>query len=1118
MLLLFEDISSETKRALKVINISRQERESCINNVKLNSRRNNRPVNNSTYTKRPREKLQRGSLENVSSNPWGEAHPDEQSSLRRTRSLAITREDVFTNLDIASNKPRRSQLIPRAKLIERSTTRDQRYALKGSNVENLQDRTLTKRDLSLSPPDYSPPLGHSIRNQKAASEAVYSSINNLAGPKFIIGTEQDSLDSNYHNKILTNTTYRVSYEDLPGLSLPNYYPDSKDDTDNTDVISLVDDLSTESCGDNNSKKYSSCDNISAGKWMINESESISYDDNIVLSTNRPLYDSIRENHYAKPRTIRGPTPYNSESQVYYREKKRSYSSDSSEEKQNKDNDKISLEYFETDSNLDEINLNNENITKIVETGKEKIESIETSNIEVVEESEKEEKKTEVEESIITNTEFETPLEEDEEYKTIVTVDPDLRESEEEENKHSHNYLREFLETQKGSKKPLQNFISKKFSNLSRKSSNLIDNRFYSLPDLAVSKNLRKCEKIDRKLRKCDKTTIKKNIESNESRFIVNIGKHFDITANANIPVDFELKIAKVPRKNKNKKNKNKPEEQFLEAVKSLKETLNTKLDENHNITKPEIVAVKAKQEMGDECTKEYQEKLGIMRNYWDKMINGMDKTDVNPPKCKIVDVQTKIEDVKKKFEPIEEKPPEKPSKVQMAKQLFEKKTTEKTEKISPFIKETCNYFENTKRENQFESLNPNIVEIIAKEETKEKSKHKPVSKSKSIAYPEFDHVRYRVVKSDLFQKKIFANCEKESQFDGLMQYLQDYSFQELLRDNNIVIIEPIRTKIPHEAANKNIKAAKNITPLFHKHNKTENNLNAGLKRHFFYHPIRVNKEVNDDELPNPDTVKQVRQFFEGGLKRSQSSQEFDGINLKCSTKTVDPDKDHCSATDSNSNPSNMSDFGSHENLYDSIMEHCCERQYVSEDILEKIRECGTTVTYYGGRVVKKQSGQPILTKAIMEEIKNNEKRSGECNCKQIEKDGSYQGVKFKLIKSNSCNSRLELVGTSDLKESKDKYLKNKQEQLNKVKEINELDKNTINENIKKNLEDTQPKIIGEERKMTQWVDMTKEKTYSGINFNNKSRSKITYDYHNYDHLKNKTKKIDDMEFEPYEVA
>lgn len=1023
--------------------------------------------------------------------------------------------------------------------------------VKEPSLESLVKRPTT-------PPDYSPRLDTSTRHRRVSRQQnkEHPITNDLVVPRFIIGQQPDSLDSNYHNKSSINDNFRVSYEDLAGLSLPNYYPDSN--TDNTDNISLTDEISTESGDNSHRKKYFSCDNLSQfGIWSINENESISYDENIVLSANRPLYDSLREKHYAKPRTIRGPTPYNQEKQTYYKEKPKknpNYASDSSDDNKGKEETQISLDYFETDTNFDEIKLKNENIE--IEDPQETSEVVK-----VAEDPPKD--------NLITNQtiiEIEAPPEthkdQNEEYKTIVTVDPDSdqTQADEEKSKHSHNYLREFLESQKGSKRPLQNFLTKKLSNLSRKNSkepdsNLTENQFYSLPDITAGKNLRKCEKIDRKLRKCEKNnSIRKTLEgNNENRFIVNIGKHFNITEhNQNIPVDFELKIAKVPKR-KVGKNNNK-EDQFVKTVQN--ETFSNTSEENK--VKPEIVGVTTKiqetnkeqeeeeaamslVESGNACTKEYQEKLDTMRNYWDKMLNRNtdnpnlppeEKNIEKPPhKCKIVDIQTKIVDVKKKFESNNEAiKEEKPNMVQITKQLFERNSPEKTDKISPFIKESCNYFEN----NQFESLSPNIVEIINKDNNdqnnnqskiKENTKHNTISKTKKTECPEFDHVRYRVVKSDLFQKKIFANCEKESQFDGLMQYLQDYSFQELLRDNNIVIIEPIRSKIQHETS-KNAKAPKNITPYLHKtkkcHDATDSN---GLKRHFFYHPIRVNKEVNEDELPNPDTVKLVRQFFEGELKRSQSSQYFEGAEAHRPVKT-DPDKDHCSATtDSTSNPSNMSDFDdSQENLYDSIG-HCCEQQYVSEDILEKIREYGTTVTYYGGRMVKKQCENPSLTRIIMEEIKNNEKQNCEC-CKK-NKDDVYQGVKFRLVKSNSCNSRLELVGTNDIQDSKMKYIKNKQKQkrnnknLKSVKETAEtekvIDKNIINENIRKNLD--QPKIIGEqEKRMTQWGDTTKEKTFNVISFNEKPRQNINYDYHINDNLKKNSKTIDDMEFEPYEVA
>ncbi|KAI8121341.1 Protein javelin [Lucilia cuprina] len=37
---------------------------------------------------------------------------------------------------------------------------------------------------------------------------------------------------------------------------------------------------------------------------------------------------------------------------------------------------------------------------------------------------------------------------------------------------------------------------------------------------------------------------------------------------------------------------------------------------------------------------------------------------------------------------------------------------------------------------------------------------------------------------------------------------------------------------------------------------------SGIKRHFFYQPVRVNRELYEESCPNPDTVRNVRKFFE----------------------------------------------------------------------------------------------------------------------------------------------------------------------------------------------------------------------------------------------------------------
>lgn len=60
----------------------------------------------------------------------------------------------------------------------------------------------------------------------------------------------------------------------------------------------------------------------------------------------------------------------------------------------------------------------------------------------------------------------------------------------------------------------------------------------------------------------------------------------------------------------------------------------------------------------------------------------------------------------------------------------------------------------------------------------------------------------------------------------------------------------------------------------------------GLKRHFFYHPVRVNKELIDEELPCPDTVRNVRKLFEGSSLLRVRSASKDNIAVNSSTLAI----------------------------------------------------------------------------------------------------------------------------------------------------------------------------------------------------------------------------------------
>ncbi|XP_048505856.1 uncharacterized protein LOC110117177 isoform X2 [Athalia rosae] len=384
--------------------------------------------------------------------------------------------------------------------------------------------------------------------------------------------------------------------------------------------------------------------------------------------------------------------------------------------------------------------------------------------------------------------------------------------------------------------------------------------------------------------------------------------------------------------------------------------------------------------------------------------------------------------------------------------------------------------------------------------------------------PEFDHIRYKVMKSDLFSKNMFGSMKNDQAFDGLMQYLQEYSFHDLLVDNNVVIIEPVRAEtVDRRSSGTNGVKTKNpsscrIAGAIQKksqqtrdaeknsENQPKSPKQPTLRRHFFYHPIRVNRELIDDELPDPDTVRNVRKMFEGTLKLKTPDTAFarncptrKTVSMKDLTRIDDNYEGSDKADESRSssrakdltklfeNQDKNSDVGTLKDGNDSPRSECKTRliaqvfearsgqtspsdsglskhkgnryhhnwdsgsvssgvssdypdtdpgsgvqctssededeandeddidngpsHFVSQDVLKKIRECGTSVTYYGGKVVNTCNSpliSPPITGKIIKEILKNKPRDREAAAKDY--------VKFRLVKSNSCDSRLELAG------------------------------------------------------------------------------------------------------------
>ncbi|XP_045493329.1 protein javelin [Colias croceus] len=599
------------------------------------------------------------------------------------------------------------------------------------------------------------------------------------------------------------------------------------------------------------------------------------------------------------------------------------------------------------------------------------------------------------------------------------------------------------------------------------------------------------------------------------------------------------------------------------------ETNNNKGEDNQDsndlsrVPKMENCQVKDKLDDAIKTDIEYQVKINSVKNYWSQLIdkspdhlNKQEKEESDLPnqlnQGEDNEVEKKISkplskdntsfipevSVGKIIKSLENvKIVDSIKKISQAKLQLWKDDTEKVKSdseieeapIEKIVKDnvnTQNFYQTPKTENNKQKTESDsyrdtpeieIVELSSDDNQNQKTQATLIkAKGYEKGCDDFDHVRYKVMKSELFKNSMIANYRKEAQFDGLLQYLQDYSFQELLTNNNIVIIEPVRTKVEPAPKKINNTDPYKIHPSQLKKNEclsqTEKTKNA-IRRHFFYHPIRVNKEIIEEELPNPDTVKKVRNLFEDtlkmkspmtqdpplveenvGLTRRSTSyrnlteevksnksvgrkkivrqltidtnfghKKWDNASLSSGVSSGDLSSNNDYEADalspySNKNIKDNAYSSSEEYLCDSAnQDFCCESQYVSPDILKKIRECGTSVTYYGGKVLNSKMGSNVspMTKAIMDEIKSLQRncstncyscqtkcKGEKCACliadkhrqnlaekesqraiesenistpeKQLRTD-HFPGFKFKLVKSNSCSSRLELTGTDDNK-------------------------------------------------------------------------------------------------------
>ncbi|XP_014273286.1 myb-like protein X isoform X2 [Halyomorpha halys] len=273
---------------------------------------------------------------------------------------------------------------------------------------------------------------------------------------------------------------------------------------------------------------------------------------------------------------------------------------------------------------------------------------------------------------------------------------------------------------------------------------------------------------------------------------------------------------------------------------------------------------------------------------------------------------------------------------------------------------------------------------------------------------------------------------KEEAIYNLKKYLKENNIglKELLTNNNVVIIDTYRDKKSTEDLSeynhKNMRECR-ITGTTTKGEARESNTlpraskvhQPSVQRHYFYKLVKSRPKLPDEELPDPDKVRSTRQMFQKPKNGTQT-----GIMLPIAAKLSNPrkeprptpevrvvqgDRNSKGWTDSGSLSSGVSsDMSQLDNMSDKCYTSDeddvpetreADQHPVSPEVMKKIRACGTTITYYGGRVISHSHGSGNqMTMTIMDEIRQ----------------GMEGGRgKFRLVKSNSCGSRLELAGTDE---------------------------------------------------------------------------------------------------------
>lgn len=234
--------------------------------------------------------------------------------------------------------------------------------------------------------------------------------------------------------------------------------------------------------------------------------------------------------------------------------------------------------------------------------------------------------------------------------------------------------------------------------------------------------------------------------------------------------------------------------QILNVIDSKRQPRTSSTSNRHKIKDPEIE--NASSEATAQAHKEFQHKVDSVRNYWSKLIDDTDDGKDNEkytfaggigtevPKTLALSQRANKMAKPKPTAAIVDTPDEievRPATITASDNTLKRGATASTSMRSLL---------RTNERDELNSFTPS-VEIVELDDQKQAA----IVKAQDIGAQDFDHVRYKVMKSDTFQKNILAPSRKEAQFDGLLQYLNEYSFQVSFTSSPTVLLPLSLTSI-----------------------------------------------------------------------------------------------------------------------------------------------------------------------------------------------------------------------------------------------------------------------------------------------------------------------------------